>query len=167
MTTPQGTGAPTNLCPLTLTLPMGLRKVTMGACVYMADREGDREGENSTTLRHATNAERKVRCLTCDNTSACVVRASVGIWPGQVGGEQGVSSTQLLTPYMACEAWGALLAGVPAAAAACPHLLDEGHHHAKQGAVAVDVKAVLGVACAAAAVAAAATHRTTHMRCGQ
>eukprot|EP00983_Pelagomonas_calceolata_P113185 1159959-Pelagomonas_calceolata.AAC.3 len=32
MTTPQGTGAPTNLCPLTDTLPMGLRKVTMGAC---------------------------------------------------------------------------------------------------------------------------------------
>jgi hypothetical protein len=31
MTTPQGTGAPTNLCPLTLTLPMGFLKVTMGA----------------------------------------------------------------------------------------------------------------------------------------
>lgn len=31
MTTPQGTGAPINLCPLTLTLPIGFLKVTMGA----------------------------------------------------------------------------------------------------------------------------------------
>lgn len=31
MTTPQGTGAPTNLCPDTDTLPMGFLKVTMGA----------------------------------------------------------------------------------------------------------------------------------------
>ena len=31
MTTPQGTGAPTNLWPLTLTLPMGFLNVTMGA----------------------------------------------------------------------------------------------------------------------------------------
>lgn len=31
MTTPQGTGAPTNLCPLTLTLPMGFLKDTIGA----------------------------------------------------------------------------------------------------------------------------------------
>ena len=31
MTTPQGTGAPMNLCPLTLTLPMGFLKVTIGA----------------------------------------------------------------------------------------------------------------------------------------
>lgn len=31
MTTPQGTGEPTNLCPDTEMEPMGLRKVTMGA----------------------------------------------------------------------------------------------------------------------------------------
>lgn len=31
MTTPQGTGAPTNLWPLTDTEPMGLRNDTMGA----------------------------------------------------------------------------------------------------------------------------------------
>ena len=31
MTTPQGTGDPTNLCPLTEMDPMGFLKVTMGA----------------------------------------------------------------------------------------------------------------------------------------
>lgn len=34
ITTPQGMGAPTNLCPDTDTLPMGFRKVTMGASCF-------------------------------------------------------------------------------------------------------------------------------------
>ena len=46
MTTPQGTGAPTNLCPDTEMEPMGLRNVTMGArltkgiCTQEKDEEG-------------------------------------------------------------------------------------------------------------------------------
>jgi len=55
MTTPQGTGAPTNLWPLTLTEPMGFLNVTIGAAftkgIYSAWQHAAELAFNRSTLQ--------------------------------------------------------------------------------------------------------------------